>query len=311
MKAAAPKSDQRKPTARQLTVFKKAIWDFYRTGKRDFEWRNTHDPYKIMVSELMLQQTQVSRVKEKFSLFMKHFPTVKSLAAASQPDVLKLWQGLGYNRRALNLKRACEEVTQKHKGKVPENLDALLSLPGIGPSTAGAIRNFAFNIPTAFIETNIRAVYLHFFFTDASSVSDTVINELIEKTMDRENPRDWFYALYDYGTMLKASLGTKRSQLHQKSAHYSRQSKFEGSNRQQRAAIVRCFVENQALALCLADIEAWLVDQSAGPKQKGMQIDQESIEKNLLALTKEGFLDENEGSGQRKEQQSTSWRLRP
>ncbi len=226
-----------------MKKFKEEVWGHYKGYARDLPWRKTADPYCIFVSEMMLQQTQVSRVIPKYEAFIKKFPTLKKVASAPIPEILTLWQGLGYNRRALQLKRACEEIAKKHGGIFPADREELISLPGIGQSTAGAIRAFAFNLPSVFIETNIRAVYLYHFFKDSSSVSDKNILELIEATVDRESPREWYYALYDYGSMLKAKLGGEKTRIHKQSKHYNKQSKFEGSNRQIRSNILKSVLD--------------------------------------------------------------------
>ena len=167
-------------------------------------WRDISNPYKIFISEMMLQQTQVERVRIKYAEFIKKFPTLKSVAQAEKSDILKVWQGLGYNRRALFIKRACEEILSKHKGVFPKDFKILQTLPGIGPSTAGAICAFAYNQPVYFIETNVRAVLLHFFFKNKEKVSDTEVMNVLQKvTPKNTHSRDWYYALYDYGTFLK------------------------------------------------------------------------------------------------------------
>ncbi len=263
-----------------IRAFKKQVWDHYVSHARDMPWRNTRDPYRILVSEIMLQQTQVSRVLEKYPAFLKRFPSAKALAEASQPEVLREWQGLGYNRRALNLKRACETIVRdpKFKGKFPADREALESLPGIGQSTSGALMAFAFDKPAAFIETNIRAVYLYHFFKGSASVSDADILRIVEETVDEEKPREWYYALYDYGTMMKAKLGKKKTDLHKQSRHYSKQSAFKGSNRETRSLIVKYALKHHG-AFSAADLK------------KALAADAAIIEKNLIALGKEGFLE--------------------
>ncbi|MEN9649829.1 MAG: hypothetical protein RL094_796 [Candidatus Parcubacteria bacterium] len=257
--------------------FSKKLYAYYSANKRSFAWRETTDPYKILVSELMLQQTQTSRVVLKYESFLKKFPTPKALATASLTDVLREWQGLGYNRRALYLKKTAETVVSEYKGKFPTDYNQLLSLPGIGQSTAGALMAFAFNTAVPFIETNIRTVFIHFFFNEISAVTDKMLVEAIEQTIDKTCPRDWYYALYDYGTMLKAQNKQMRT-LHQKSAHYKKQSKFEGSNRQIRSYIVKAFLAAPKGTLTLASL-AKNIDQKA-----------DVIAKNLITMTKEGIL---------------------
>lgn len=232
-------------TSKQIEKFQNEILTYYKENKRKMPWRDISNPYKIFVSEMMLQQTQVDRVRIKYAEFIKKFPTIKSVADADKNEILKTWQGLGYNRRALFIKRACEEIILKHKGKFPTDFPTLQTLPGIGPSTAGAICAFAYNQSVFFIETNVRAVILHFFFKDKEKVSDTEVMHALQKvTPADKEPRDWYYALYDYGTHLKKSLGKNKTKLHQKSKHYNKQSKFEGSFRQKRANVLKLKLQN-------------------------------------------------------------------
>jgi len=221
--------------------FQKTIWEFYHSqGRVGLPWRKTKNPYKIWVSEVMLQQTQVSRVKEKYVNFLKKFPTIQSLSIASQSEVLKEWAGLGYNRRALFLKKGAEYVAKDLKGKFPKDVTELQKIPGIGHYTARAIETFAFNQKHIFVETNIRSVFFNHFFKGSETVSDKEILEFVEKTLPEENFREWYFALMDYGSFLK-----KEGKGHNtKSKHYTKQSKFEGSDRQIRAAIVRYLTQN-------------------------------------------------------------------
>lgn len=202
---------------------------------RDLPWRNDITPYRVLVSELMLQQTQVERVVPKFEVFIQQFPDVEALASAPLADVLVLWQGLGYNRRAKYLQEAAKEIVRL--GVFPDRLDELIKLPGVGKNTAGAILAYAFNQPVFYVETNIRTVYLYHFFADKTDVSDTEILAKLHETSPFEtvNPREWYGALMDYGTYLKKQ-GFGQNQ---KSKHYKKQSKFEGSLREMRGAILR------------------------------------------------------------------------
>ncbi len=218
--------------------FQKEIYSYYKVNKRDqLPWRQTKDPYRILVSEVMLQQTQVSRVLVKYPEFLKLFPTLKKLASAPLAQVLRAWQGLGYNRRALMLYKAAQATMSTHSTGLPRTYDELLELPGVGPSTAAGVMNFTHAKATPYLETNVRSVYLHFFFNDASckSVSDKEILPILERTMDTKHPREWFYALLDYGVMLKKKHGNPNI----RSAHYAKQSPFEGSRRQARAVALR------------------------------------------------------------------------
>lgn len=218
--------------------FLETMWDFYAHHGRDLPWRRpepdgSFDPYKIMVSELMLQQTQVPRVVQKYHQFLQYFPTVQVLARAELGDVLRTWQGLGYNRRAKFLHEAAKLV---HKlNDFPDTPDALLKLPGIGVNTAGAILAYAYNQPAIFIETNIRTVYIHHFFADTTDIPDKAIRALLEQTLDQEHPREFYWALMDYGSHLKTTVGN----LNKASRHYTKQSKFDGSRRQVRGQVIR------------------------------------------------------------------------
>lgn len=272
--------------------FKKIIWDFYAKNRRDFPWRETRDPYKILVSEIMLQQTQAPRIVAKYESFLRAFPHINALATASTADVLREWKGLGYNRRALSLKKAAEIIVRKHGGNVPRDMDALIALPGVGRATAGDVLAFAWNIPAVVIETNIRSVFIHFFFTDSSDnknsapsaqkIHDRDIVPLIEKTLDRDNPRDWYYALMDYGAMLKKTHGNASV----RSAHYAKQSAFKGSNRELRSKILEMIMKKKQQGPAIVSLITKTFPHTTT----------ESIEKNLVALMKEGFIVEHKGT---------------
>ncbi|MEZ4156581.1 MAG: A/G-specific adenine glycosylase [Candidatus Paceibacterota bacterium] len=256
------------------SAFIRKIKNFYKENKREFAWRNTVDPYRILVSEVMLQQTQVSRVKDKYKSFLKKFPTVKKLAAAKQGEVLKEWQGLGYNRRGLFLHRSAKEIVEKFNGKVPKESEALQSLPGIGKNTVGSIQAFAFNIPSVFIETNIRRVFIHEFFKNKSNIEDAKIFPLIEETLDGKNPREWYFALMDYGAHLPKIVKNPN----RKSRHYTKQSKFEGSMRQLRARILKDILK-----------------KSRKKQEFIKEINDERAKEAISSLVREGFIKEQKG----------------
>ena len=188
----------------------------------------------------MLQQTQTERVSDKFLEFIKKFPDFLTLSIAPLDDVLRAWQGLGYNRRAIALKKIAEIVINEHDGVLPDSIETLKSFPQIGHNTASSIVAFAFNKPTVFIETNIRRVYIYFFFPGKNSVTDKEIIPILEKTMDKTNPRGWYYALMDYGVMLKKTY----PDLNKRSAHYRKQAPFKGSNREIRGNILKILINN-------------------------------------------------------------------
>lgn len=227
----------------KLRQFKREIFRYYNKEGRKLPWRKTRNPYRILVSEVMLQQTQVSRVLKFYEKFLKRFPDFESLHSAKLHDVLSLWQGLGYNRRALNLKKLSAVVVREYKRKLPRTEDELKTLPGIGPGTAGAIMAFAYNKPAIFIETNIRRVYIHFFFPKKKRVEDKEILKLIEETLDRKNPREWYYALMDYGAMF----GRQGANSNMRSAHYKKQKSFHGSDRKIRGEILRILLQSNSV----------------------------------------------------------------
>jgi len=198
---------------------------------RDMPWRQDTRPYYVLVSELMLQQTQVDRVTPKFEAFIAAFPDERALARASLAEVLRLWQGLGYNRRAKFLHEAAKKIVEL--GEFPNDEAGLLSLSGVGKNTAGAIMAYAFNKPAIFIETNVRAVYIHHFFNDQELVHDREIRVLLEQTLDHKHPREFYWALMDYGSYLK-----KQGVTPNRSRHYKKQSPLKGSVREVRGQIV-------------------------------------------------------------------------
>jgi A/G-specific adenine glycosylase len=218
--------------------FRALVLDHYAVYGRDLPWRRTTDPYGVLVSEIMLQQTQVDRVRGRWERFLDRFPGFEALAAAPLAEVLSEWQGLGYNRRASNVKRIAEAVVTEHGGILPSDPDVLRTLPGLGVATAASVSVFAYGTPLAFIETNVRAVYLHVFFADSDGVRDSEIVPLAEAALDRDDPRRWHWALMDYGVALKHALPNPS----RRSAHHTRQGRFEGSNRQLRGRVLRALL---------------------------------------------------------------------
>ncbi len=223
------------PALPTIAEFREAVYQHYPRSRREMPWRETVDPYRILVSEIMLQQTQSSRVVPKYREFLDAFPTVERLAGASLQEVLQRWQGLGYNRRGKHLHDAAREIMDRFDGTVPPSIRALRTLPGVGPYTAGAIMAFAFGAPAVFVETNIRRVFIHLFFPGRESVTDREILPLVGVTLDCEDPRSWYHALMDYGAHLAAVFGN----ANRRSAHYQRQEPFAGSVREVRGRIIR------------------------------------------------------------------------
>jgi len=236
-------------SSRRIDSFRREVWDYWKkSGRHHLAWRKTRDPYKILVSEVMLQQTQVPRVEGKYREFLKAFPNVRTLEKAPLAEVLKVWSGLGYNRRAKFLHDAAKEVVLKHAGNMPRDIDALLALPGVGEYTAKAVRIFAFNEPEVLIETNIRTVFIHYFYSSVlqkTRIRDEKIVPLARAAAKKQDPREWHLALMDYGTHLKAS-GVR---VNARSKHYTKQSKFEGSLRQVRGVILKAHTGKESLKM--------------------------------------------------------------
>ena len=267
---------------------------------RDLPWRRTYDPYAIWISEVMLQQTQVSRVDGRWQRWLERFPTVDALAAAAPSDVLEEWQGLGYNRRALSVHRAAQAISEAG-GVFPRDPKELVKLPGIGPATAAGIRAFAFNLHGVYLETNVRTVFLHELYPQAEGVPDSELVPLVELTCPANvanaadaaatelTPRSWYYALLDYGAYLKKTIPnpSRRSKSHVK------QSRFEGSHRQKRAELLRVLLahkdeggaefETLHQELCQIEVNA------------GRETLDEQVTLGLLEeLAKEGFCQKND-----------------
>ncbi len=282
---------------------------------RDLPWRRTYDPYAIWISEVMLQQTQVSRVDGRWQRWLERFPTVDALAAAAPSDVLEEWQGLGYNRRALSVHRAAQAISEAG-GVFPQDQKELVKLPGIGPATAAGIRAFAFNLHGVYLETNVRTVFLHELYPQAEGVPDSELVPLVELTCpasvtDAANaadadsavnadsaandataaltPRSWYYALLDYGAYLKKTIPnpSRRSKSHVK------QSRFEGSHRQKRAELLRVLLAHKDEGGAVFETlhqELCQIEVNAGRKTLDEQVTLGLLEE----LAKEGFCQKND-----------------
>ncbi len=226
-----------------LDEFKHIVLSYYKEHKRDLPWRKTDNPYYIVVSEIMLQQTQVPRVIEKYNEFIQTFPTWERLSKAPFPHVLEKWSGLGYNRRAKYVQGIAQKVMNEYNAILPSDLQVLETFPGIGKATAASIAVYAFNIPHVFIETNVRRVFIHHFFKDKEGVSDLDLLPYVQETLNQKNPREWYWALMDYGTYLASTIENPNK----KSKHYTKQSKFEGSIRKVRGEILRQFLKHKTM----------------------------------------------------------------
>ncbi|MBX4200801.1 A/G-specific adenine glycosylase [Candidatus Parcubacteria bacterium] len=269
-----------------IKKFQTTVWDFYKKNKRNFPWREpirrgsgqAYDPYKILVSEIMLQQTQADRVVRYYGRWLEKFPDAHSLARVTFAEIYPFWQGLGYNRRALALQKAAKKVIDEFNGKFPSDVGRLEEFPGIGPYTARAVSIFSFNTPVACIETNIRRVFIHHFFTDKENIEDKEILELAERALPMGNAREWHWALMDYGAYLK----TQVLNPNRRHKNYSVQSKFEGSLRQIRGNALRI------LSTGLMDKKELTERLTKITLQTG-----ERVEKVLAALEKEGLVKQN------------------
>lgn len=259
-------------------TFRTTVYNYYKSNKRSFPWRETTDPYAILISEFMLQQTQTDRVVPKYEAFIKRFPDFRTLAQAKQTEVLEYWQGLGYNRRALYLHKTAQQIHELFHDQLPTDQLTLQTFPGIGPYTAAAIIAFAFNQPAVVIETNIRTVFIYHFFGDKEDVHDKEILSLIKETVDTANPREWYYALMDYGVYLK--------KLHpnpnRKSKHYTKQSKFEGSDRQLRGELLRILLNDKEIPLSKLSVD--------------LQEDTKRLDKIATSLAQDGFITLSDGN---------------
>lgn len=277
----------------RLAGFVTSVAERGRELYRDHPWRNTRDPYAVLLSEVMLQQTQVVRVVPRWEAWLEEFPTLDTLAAAPLEVVLLAWQGLGYNRRAIALKRTAEQVVDRFGGVLPSDEVALRSLPGVGPATAAGVRAFAFDLPGVYLETNVRAVFLHELFADRDGVKDGELSPLVSAAVEEAarqgvSPRAWYYALLDYGAQLKRELPNPS----RRSAHHVRQSRFEGSRRQKRAWLVRAVVSGPGrTAEELADDLA-LAERTAGRPAP----DPRDVAGVLRELARDGFI-AREGDG--------------
>ena len=240
---------------------------YHEHGRHDLPWRTDVSAYGVFVSEIMLQQTQVSRVVMKYPQWLARFGSFEALAAASVADVIAAWQGLGYNRRALRLREAAQMVVREFGGVLPSDPAELVRLPGVGANTAGSVAAFAYDEPVVFIETNIRRVFIHGFFADQPDVHDKQLLPLIEEALEREHPREWYWALMDYG----ADLAKRVENPNRRSKHYAVQSKFEGSARQLRGEVLR---------------------QLLGGRKRlvELEIDDGRLPEVMAALVKEGFV---------------------
>lgn len=261
---------------KKIQTFQDTVTAFYKTqGRHALPWRQTTDPYKILVSEIMLQQTQVERVIAFYESWMKYFPTADALAKAALSEVLAEWQGLGYNRRAKHLHAAAKHIVEL--GAFPKTAEEIEMLPGVGPYTARAVAAFAYNHDSVFVETNIRTVVMHHFFPGESTVDDDAIREVLHKAHPKRKAREWYAALMDYGSHLKKS-GVK---LNPRVKGYKKQSAFQGSKREARGAILKALVKGPRASSFLVEV--------LGPARRAQ------AKEVIASLVQEGMIELSKG----------------
>lgn len=275
------------PGSGAFRPFVRLVLESGREHYRELPWRATRDPYAVLVSEVMLQQTQVARVVPKYAEWLERFPTPEALANAPLEPVLELWSGLGYNRRALALKRTAEKACELYAGRLPEAEAELRSLPGVGPATAAGVRVFAYDAPAVYLETNVRTVLLHDLLGGREDVSDKDVRPLVHAALEAAmeegvSPREWYTALLDRGAHLKRAVPNPS----RRSAHHRRQTPFEGSRRQKRAWLLRAVMADPGrsadeYARRLADFE-----RAAGRVEPAPGLSEELLE----VLASEGLL---------------------
>jgi A/G-specific adenine glycosylase len=223
----------------EVEAFQKKVMDWWSENARNLPWRTDPTPYNVLVSEIMLQQTQVSRVVPKFKEFLEAFPTVESLANSKTKHLLQVWSGLGYNRRAIWLKEAARQILEKEE--FPKTVRDLERLKGVGPYTSRSILIFAFNTDLAAVDTNIRRVLIASGFAK-EEMSDKQLQVVADTVLLRGRSRDWHNALMDYGSQVMTSNSTGISPN-------STQTCYEGSSRQVRGAVIRSLTESDELTL--------------------------------------------------------------
>jgi A/G-specific adenine glycosylase len=263
----------------KLRAFQATILKYHKAhGRHRLPWRENHDPYRVLVSEIMLQQTQVERVIPYFTKWLTVFPDVHTLAKAPLSKVLRMWQGLGYNRRAKMLHETAKKIVKERGGIFPKNPESLEQFPGIGPYTARAVCAFAYNQDVVFIETNIRTVLTHHFFMNKTDIPDKEILALLEEALPRGRSREWHAGLMDYGAQLKRT-GVR---LNSRAKSYVKQKKFAGSAREARGAVVRALAGGQKTPEALLKV--------LGVRREAQ------VRKQIEALVQEGLIEARKGT---------------
>lgn len=220
------------PSSHEIQAFQRRIWQWYAKHRRShLPWRTRISPYRVLVSEVMLQQTQVDRVIPKYMHWMKRFSSWKALARAPRVEVLRAWSGLGYNSRAVRLQETARIVVERYHGRLPRTDEQLLRLPGIGPYTSRSVQIFTWNVDTVCIDTNIRRVLIHELELP-DDLNTVQIEEIAWRCLPSGMSREWHSALMDYGALHSTARKTGI-------ASTSKQSTFEGSFRQAKATVLK------------------------------------------------------------------------
>lgn len=261
---------------RAINKFQQNIMDWWKENARDLPWRKDPNPYHVLISEIMLQQTQVNRVVPKYLKFLEEFPTLESLAAAETKHLLRVWSGLGYNRRALWLREAADQIIKR--GGFPTDIKELRKLKGVGPYTSRSILIFAFNRDIAAVDTNIRRVMIAAGFA-AEEMTESQLHEVAETLLLRGHSRDWHNALMDYGSDVLTSVSTGI-------APPSRQPCFRGSTRELRGAVIRTLTKAESLTL--NQLEA-VLDVKCDKTDLMVALDQLVAEKLVSRTQTEGY----------------------
>jgi A/G-specific adenine glycosylase len=222
-----------------VKAFQEKIMHWWEENARDLPWRCDNSPYNVLVSEIMLQQTQVNRVVPKYLEFLRQFPSIEDLASAETKQLLQIWSGLGYNRRAVWLKEAASQIVDR--GEFPQTMEELRNLKGIGLYTSQSILIFAFNRNLAAVDTNIRRVLIASGFAD-EEMSSSQLQIIADDLLLKGKSSDWHNALMDYGSLVLTSGSTSISPQ-------SKQPRFKGSTRQLRGAIIRILTNSESLSL--------------------------------------------------------------
>ncbi|MFZ2025313.1 MAG: hypothetical protein WAV51_03460 [Microgenomates group bacterium] len=254
----------------RIKQFQTTILTWWKNHRRELPWRKTHDPYKILVSEIMLQQTQVSRGLPKYIEFTNRFPTVESLAHASTGEILRMWKGMGYNRRALYLQNTAKKVVLEYNGKFPNTEQQLTAFPGLGTYTARAIMVFAFKIDIAMVDTNIRQIITHFFFDDIPQ-TEKVIQKFADQLVPKGKSWEWHQALMDYGAL---ALERNRKRIVKKKSK-----PFKETNRYFRGRLLDLVYETQ-----------WKEADLTSEMVKKFGKDEEFIEQIIKGMSKDGLI---------------------